>query len=80
MVLPVRSGRAGGLFTVLSLSLMWSWDACLVVAGRRLSVETDNDQSPSLVTDRAGEWLATAMSNWEAEVTPWPFTSRFVSA
>ena len=67
-------------FSMLSLALMFGWDASLVVAGRRLLIEADNDQLPLLITDTVSDWLASALANFEAEITPWPFTSRFVAS
>ena len=61
-----RNGRAA----LVALTLMFGWDANLVLAGRRFLLTIDDEPFPALVTDRVSEWFTEAAKNLDFKVSP----------
>ena len=56
-------------FALVALTLMFGWDANLVLAGRRYLLTIDDEPFPALITDRASEWFIEAAKNLEFKVS-----------
>ena len=54
---------------LVALTLMFGWDANLVLAGRRFLLTIDDEPFPALVTDRASEWFIAAAKNLDFKVS-----------
>jgi hypothetical protein len=54
---------------LVALTLMFGWDANLVLTGRRFLLEIDDEPFPALVTDIVSEWFAQASKNLEFKVS-----------
>jgi hypothetical protein len=51
------------------LTLMFGWDANLVLAGRRFLLTIDDEPFPALLTDRVSEWFIEAAKNLDFKVS-----------
>jgi hypothetical protein len=60
----------GACFALVALTLMFGWDANLVLAGRRFLLMIDNDSFPALITDHVSEWFIEAAKNLDFKVSP----------
>jgi hypothetical protein len=56
-------------FTLISLALMFGWDANFVAEGRRYLLQMDDEPFPSLVTDSITPWFAEVVKNLEFKVS-----------
>jgi hypothetical protein len=54
---------------LVALTLMFGWDANLVLAGRRFLLTMDDEPFPALITDRASEWFIEAAKNLDFKVS-----------
>ena len=59
----------GPCFALVALTLMFGWDANLVLAGRRFLLTIDDEPFPALLTDRASEWFIEAAKNLDFKVS-----------
>ena len=56
-------------FALVALTLMFGWDANLVLAGRRFLLTIDDEPFPALITDRVSEWFTEAAKNLDFKVS-----------
>jgi hypothetical protein len=54
---------------LVALTLMFGWDANLVLAGRRFLLTIDDEPFPALITDHASEWFIKAAENLDFKIS-----------
>ena len=59
----------GACVALVALTLMFGWDANLVLAGRRFLLTIDDEPFPALITDRPSEWFIEAAKNLAFKVS-----------
>lgn len=56
-------------FAIVALTLMFGWDANLVLAGRRFLLTIDGEPFPALITDRVSDWFIEAVKNLDFKLS-----------